>query len=124
MKKQLAILGILFILFTSLAFAQDATPQSTKTDTKTTTIIHVKRGQALSYNDVTAIAEISSARNEKGDPVQLDATKTYSIASYTNATVSIMPPDGAAGDVITLDLKVLKGESNKKVIQNEIIKNK
>lgn len=114
MKKHLAILGILFISFTSLVFAQDTTPQEKETDTKNTTTIHVKRGQALSYNEVAAIAEINTARNEKNEPVQLDAEKTYNIASFTNATITIMPPDGSNNDVITLDLKSQKVDNNKK----------
>lgn len=67
--------------------------------------VHVARGKAISMDELTAIADLSSARDEKGNTVSLNEEGGYTIGSFTRGTITIVPVNGKVEDVITLDLK-------------------
>jgi hypothetical protein len=67
-------------------------------------IIQFPRGKSVTLNELSSVADISTARNQKGKPVTLEDVN-YTVASFTRATITIEPPNGTPADVITLDLK-------------------
>lgn len=99
--RVITFLGISLVFLFSGAFAANtAVNESSKENS-----VHVARGKAISMEELTAIADLSSARDEGGNSVTLDEGGEYSIGSFTRATVTVVPVNGKAKDVITLDLK-------------------
>lgn len=99
--RAIRILSIsLALLFSGAVAADTAVNESSKDNN-----VHVARGKAISMEELTAIADLSSARDEGGNPVTIDEGGEYSIGSFTRATVTVVPVNGNAKDVITLDLK-------------------
>ncbi len=68
-------------------------------------ISQLVRGAEITVGSLGTIADVSSAKNQKGDPVVLDEAASYKIASFTRTTLSIVPENGGVDDVITVDLK-------------------
>lgn len=66
--------------------------------------ISVVRGKPIKLSEISAIADVSSARDQKGNPVELEGDE-YIVGSFTRTTLTIVPPEGKPQDVITLDLK-------------------
>lgn len=97
-KQGIVSLLALFLWLPLQAASANATTEPPKTHT-----ISVVRGQPIKVSDIEAIADISSARDQKGNPVTLEGD-TYTIGSFTRTTLTVVPPDGKPEDVITLDL--------------------
>ncbi|KTD45597.1 hypothetical protein Lrub_2394 [Legionella rubrilucens] len=85
-------------------YANPLPPIQTADATPATRTIEVIRGRTISASDLSQIADVASARNQKGGSVSLDADE-YEIGSFTNTTITVVPPGGGPADVITLDLK-------------------
>ncbi|HIC7358978.1 TPA: hypothetical protein ACW6D3_002677 [Legionella pneumophila] len=62
------------------------------------------RGSSITLDELAQIADLSSARDQKGNPVTLEE-ESYQVGSFTKGTVTVIPQSGNADDVITLDLK-------------------
>lgn len=103
MRKQSFILGLIIGLLPIIGMTQVLNQQSSVLLTQGSSTLTVKRGQSITQNQLAAIADITSARDEKGNPVVL-SENSYEVGSFTRATISIAPPGGKADDVITLDL--------------------
>ena len=82
------------------AGANESTPESSEDKVKT---VEVVRGKPITIDDLGAIADLSTARDQKGNPVTLDFD-TYEIGSFSKTTITIVPPNGKPEDVITLDI--------------------
>ncbi|QRN04670.1 hypothetical protein GH742_12780 [Legionella sp. MW5194] len=96
-------LGLLAAL-TWPGYANPPTSIQTADAAPATRTIEVIRGRTISASDLSQIADVASARNQKGGSVSLDANE-YEIGSFTNTTITVVPPGGGPADVITLDLK-------------------
>jgi len=101
--KQKFILGLLLILLPIAAMPQELNQPTTAFASQDGSTLEIKRGQSITQNELSAMADLSSARNEKGDSVVLN-DNSYEVGSFTRTTISIVPPSGKAADVITLDL--------------------
>lgn len=98
---------ILFLaVLTGLAIPAGASSQALQLAdlSEGTRTIEVIRGKTISADDLSQIADVASARNQKGGTVSLEADE-YEIGSFTNTTITVVPPGGGPDDVITLDLK-------------------
>ncbi len=101
MPKQKIIMTLLVSYILSLnAWAADAGQQATD---QTLTPITITRGQSISLDTLSTIADASSAQDQQGNPIQL-TDKTYTVGSFNKTTITIVPPNGGADDVITLNL--------------------
>ncbi len=85
------------------AFADESDTDSTNTPTEDTHTTRVTRGQSMTKDQLASIASLSSARDQQGNSVPINA-KIYTIGSFTRTTITIVPPNGGTDDVITLDL--------------------
>ncbi|WP_454783572.1 hypothetical protein [Legionella sp. WA2022007384] len=65
---------------------------------------HMYRGSSITLDELAQVADLSSARDQKGNPVTLEE-ESYQVGSFTKGTVTVIPQSGKADDVITLDLK-------------------
>lgn len=97
---------ILFLaIASSLAFSAGyAMPLQIADAEQATRTIQVIRGKTISASDLSQIADVASARSQKGDAVSLE-DEEYEIGSFTNTTITVVPPGGGPDDVITLHLK-------------------
>ncbi|CAM2832128.1 TPA: hypothetical protein NHI63_002536 [Legionella pneumophila] len=98
-------INFLFYLLTMLAISfvtlGHGTTETTENANQTK---HMYRGSSITREELTQVADLSSARDQKGNPVTLEE-ESYSIGSFTKGTVTIVPKSGKADEVITLDLK-------------------
>lgn len=102
MKTIQNVVMSLALTFSVPALAEATSPQNQENKHNT---VHVVRGKGISMDELTAIADVSSARDEQGNSVALRDEGGYSIGSFTRGTITIVPVNGKAADVITLDLK-------------------
>lgn len=100
MKKNL-ILFLLAMLTISVTTMSHGTPETTDTVSQNKLL---GRGSAISLEELATIADLSSARDEKGNPVTLEEG-SYQVGSFKRTTISVVPNSGKADDVITLNLK-------------------
>ncbi|HAT2081745.1 MULTISPECIES: hypothetical protein [Legionella] len=94
----LYLLTMLAISFVTMGYG---TTEATDTTNQTK---HMYRGSSITREELAQVADLSSARDQKGNPVTLEE-ESYSIGSFTKGTVTIVPKSGKADEVITLDLK-------------------
>jgi hypothetical protein len=98
--------SFLYILSGALSSNVWAEEENTKANSPPvdTQMIQLNHGTILTYDQIAAIANIQSARDQSGNPVTLDKTVKYTLGSFTRATMSVVPPGGGMGNEITLDL--------------------
>ncbi|HAU0116411.1 TPA: hypothetical protein JBE95_12640 [Legionella pneumophila] len=101
MKKLNFLLYLLTMLAISFVTMGHGTTEVTDTTNQTK---HMYRGSSISLEELAQVADLSSARDQKGNPVTLEE-ESYQVGSFTKGTVTIIPKSGKADDVITLDLK-------------------
>ncbi|HAU2157961.1 TPA: hypothetical protein JBK36_16060 [Legionella pneumophila] len=101
MKKINVLLYLLTML--TISFATISHGASEDTDTTNPTK-YIYRGSSITLEELATVADLSTARDQKGNPVTLEE-ESYQIGSFTRGTVTIIPKSGQADDVITLDLK-------------------
>ena len=110
MRKRTYFFSLLvscLLSMSTMTMAQDADEQPTDTPPDVSNQATIVRGQSMTVGQISSIADLKSARNEAGQPVSL-TDKTYTIGSFTKTTLTILPPNGATEDVITLDLNANK----------------
>lgn len=86
------------------AWAEEALSTTSNSSPIDRQIIELTPGKTLSYDQIAAITDIQSARNQSGKSVTLDKSVNYTVGSYTRATLSLVPPGGELETEITLDL--------------------
>ncbi|MFC7781258.1 hypothetical protein [Legionella taurinensis] len=101
MKKINLLLYLLTMLAISFVTMGHETTQATDTTDQTK---HMYRGSSITLEELAAVADLSTARDQKGNPVTLEE-ESYQVGSFTKGTVTIIPKSGKADEVITLDLK-------------------
>ncbi|HAT4425591.1 hypothetical protein SC663_09625 [Legionella pneumophila serogroup 1] len=101
MKKINFLLYLLTMLAISFVIMGHETTEATDTKNQTK---HMYRGSSITLEELAKVADLSSARDQKGNPVTLEE-ENYQVGSFTKGTVTIIPKSGEADDVITLDLK-------------------
>lgn len=106
MSKKIWISLLLSSLLSCAAVAEESTVEPSEG-----TVIQFTRGKSVTVDELSSVADIASARNQKGNPVTLEE-EHYTVASFTRTTITIEPPNGSPSDVITLDLKSSAGGAN------------
>ncbi|CCD08927.1 conserved exported protein of unknown function [Legionella pneumophila subsp. pneumophila] len=94
----LYLLTMLAISFVTLGH------EITKTAENANQTKHMYRGSSITLEELAQVADLSSARDQKGNPVTLEE-ESYQVGSFTKGTVTVIPQSGKVDDVITLDLK-------------------
>lgn len=102
MNKKDLLLGLTGLLLCCSVHGASS-PVTPSEDGQQMKTISVIRGQPIKLSDLSAIADMSSARDQKGNPAEVDED-VYTIGSFTRTTITIVPQDGKPEDVITLDL--------------------
>ena len=92
-SRQKLLLSLAFLLLPISGFPQTSSPPATPASVNQETI-QVTRGQAISQSGLAAIADIASARDEKGNPVVLNEDSNYVIGSYTRTTIRVIVRSG------------------------------
>lgn len=104
MQKKTYIIGILLGSLLSTATARAVDEQLPNESNATVDRVLVTREKPMSLKQLSAIADISSARDQEGHSVSL-TEENYRVASFSRTTISIVLPEGGSLDeVITLDL--------------------
>ena len=104
MQKHNYVLSVLVCSILSVtALAEEVGQQPTNTSNTKTYSFKATRGHAITLDELASIADVSSARDEPGNPVVLSG-KDYTVATYTRTTISILPTTGDQNGIITLDL--------------------
>lgn len=101
MKKINFLLYLLAMIAISFVTMGHGTTETTDTMNQAK---HIYRGSSITLEELAAVADLSSARDQKGNPVTLEE-ESYQVGSFTKGTVTIIPKSGNGDDVITLDLK-------------------
>ncbi|KTD57815.1 hypothetical protein [Legionella shakespearei] len=99
MSKKIWVTLLLSSLLSFAAVAEESNVEPSEGQ-----IIQFTRGKSVTLNELSSVADLSTARNQKGNPVTLEDVN-YTVASFTRTTITIEPPNGSTADVITLDLK-------------------